>query len=394
VTKKIKNFYDAIKSNHFEKVTMRCPKCDHTQTPATECKACGLIFTRYKAIQKRKQNAREQHRASENTGKSGIRISSVIVLILFAVAGTYWYTGRSTPDASQPAVVTATNEHHSSIVLRPEKEPTATAQSKPNHRHATQHLNTIEQAKNATVTLETPFGSGSGFFITEEWIVTNRHVIEIDQNKTQKTEYEKAKRYANLEEKKLKDYRKKLRQIPKGPAKEQLIMLIEEKEEELSRALAILQKIEERFDLLERPVEASDIKIILADGSEYYANYMITSDNYDLAILSLFSNNQAKLPRAQRTLRQGDKVYTIGCPVGLRHTVTAGIFSGSRKRTSDGHIFLQTDAPINPGNSGGPLIDEHGFVHGINTSILANTEGIGFAIPIDAVFIEFESALQ
>ena len=101
------------------------------------------------------------------------------------------------------------------------------------------------------------------------------------------------------------------------------------------------------------------------------------------------------LRRAPDTYRiqQGDRVYTIGSPVGLRNTVTAGVFSGLRKREEDGNVLIQTDAPINPGNSGGPLIDERGYVRGVNTMILMNTEGIGFAIPIEKVFEDFGASI-
>jgi len=73
--------------------------------------------------------------------------------------------------------------------------------------------------------------------------------------------------------------------------------------------------------------------------------------------------------------------------------VTSGVFSGYRRISDKNEVFLQTDAAINPGNSGGPLVDAHGNVFGVNTMIMNNTEGIGFAISIETVFEEFGNSL-
>jgi serine protease Do len=82
-------------------------------------------------------------------------------------------------------------------------------------------------------------------------------------------------------------------------------------------------------------------------------------------------------------LEVGEWVVAIGSPLGLDHTVTAGIISAKGRSIQSGPYddFLQTDASINRGNSGGPLLNMDGQVVGINTAIAQRAQGIGFAIP-------------
>ena len=129
--------------------------------------------------------------------------------------------------------------------------------------------------------------------------------------------------------------------------------------------------------------------VTLVDNRELSAQVGQVSETYDLALLSI---NEVSCPCIEPdlnpSLEQGQKVYTIGSPVGLKHTVTSGIVSGLRRY--EGNVYIQTDAPINPGNSGGPLIDMNGKIIGVNTMVVKNAVGIGFAMPIKSVFDEFD----
>jgi serine protease Do len=83
-------------------------------------------------------------------------------------------------------------------------------------------------------------------------------------------------------------------------------------------------------------------------------------------------------------LAVGERVFAIGSPLGLERTVTEGIVS-TKTRQMQGELYLQTTAQINPGNSGGPLFNMRGEAIGVTNMKVAFGEGIGFAIPVDAV---------
>lgn len=80
----------------------------------------------------------------------------------------------------------------------------------------------------------------------------------------------------------------------------------------------------------------------------------------------------------------GDRVFAIGSPLGLERSVTEGIVS-TKMRAFQGELYLQTSTQINPGNSGGPLFNLKGEVVGITNMKAQFGEGIGFAIPVEAV---------
>jgi S1-C subfamily serine protease len=138
-------------------------------------------------------------------------------------------------------------------------------------------------------------------------------------------------------------------------------------------------------------VEGSDqLSVELNDGREFSGTVYGIDTLTDLAIVKIEATG---LPSAMlgdsSALKVGQLVVAIGSPLGTySNSVTSGIVSAKgRSITTDGNQnlnnLIQTDAAINPGNSGGPLLDAGGNVVGINTAIAADSNGIGFAIPIN-----------
>jgi S1-C subfamily serine protease len=141
--------------------------------------------------------------------------------------------------------------------------------------------------------------------------------------------------------------------------------------------------------------EGGSARVTVGDA-EYDATIVGTAKDQDLAVLHIEAPRDKLAPIRIGTsgdLEVGQKVYAIGNPFGLDHTLTTGIVS-ALGRTIDSAsgttIFdvIQTDAAINPGNSGGPLLDSGGRLIGVNTAIYSPSgasAGIGFAVPVDTV---------
>ncbi|MBI2949993.1 MAG: trypsin-like peptidase domain-containing protein [Verrucomicrobia bacterium] len=108
----------------------------------------------------------------------------------------------------------------------------------------------------------------------------------------------------------------------------------------------------------------------------------------DLALLKIEEKDAPKFSFIalgdSDALSVGDRVFAIGSPLGLERTVTEGILS-TKTRQLQGELYLQTTAQINPGNSGGPLFNMRGEVVGVTNMKMTFGEGLGFAIPVEAV---------
>jgi S1-C subfamily serine protease len=261
--------------------------------------------------------------------------------------------------------------------------------------------NPIEAARNATLFIKTEWGSqGSGFIINAGCdAVTNRHVVEFDAEKISKAIQSRPdfqSKVVSAQSKmefSLQQLKAIYSQVLAYEGNSKRARDIKEKIESMEADLAALpQKIDQEItakvgDEAWR-AEVKGFTAVLIDGTEYPAIKARYAPDSDLALFHLPTEGCPYLEYADsRELQQGQKLYTIGSPSGLAYSVTSGIFSGARDVNQ--HHVLQTDAPINPGNSGGPLITESGKVVGINTSVLRDTQGIGFAIPIETVGEEF-----
>jgi serine protease Do len=132
---------------------------------------------------------------------------------------------------------------------------------------------------------------------------------------------------------------------------------------------------------------AKEVTVTLATKEEYPAKVIGRDPKTDIALLRI--QPKGTLPAAtlgdSDKLRVGELVLAIGNPFGLSNTVTSGIVSAKGRVIGAGPYddFIQTDASINPGNSGGPLFNMQGEVIGINTAIIPNGQGIGFAVPVN-----------
>lgn len=153
--------------------------------------------------------------------------------------------------------------------------------------------------------------------------------------------------------------------------------------------------------------KAAAIRCVLTNKQEFDAKRIGTDPLTDISLLKLDLSSapglKGKLPFARfgdsQSLKIGDPVLAMGCPLALSQSVTRGIVANKElifsQKFSEPLLlegenvgllvrWIAHDAQILPGNSGGPLVNLQGEIVGIN-EINVGGRGLGGAIPADLV---------
>jgi S1-C subfamily serine protease len=143
-------------------------------------------------------------------------------------------------------------------------------------------------------------------------------------------------------------------------------------------------------------IVGTDSKAIvrLADSSEIEGQVVRSFADYDLAFIKVdVSGNKYGTLQEKPAIKVGQRVFAIGHPLGLKNTLTQGVVS-SIARLIRGTHYIQTDAAVNPGNSGGPLLNDFAEVIGLNTLVVRDVQGIGFAVPTQVILDRYQEVVE
>lgn len=146
---------------------------------------------------------------------------------------------------------------------------------------------------------------------------------------------------------------------------------------------------------------ATTVAVRLHNGKSFSADVIGYDAQTDIAVIKINAKDlhAVTIGRSSK-LSVGDLAVVIGNPLGkLGGTVTSGIISAKDRQIQlegRNRTLLQTDAAINEGNSGGALFNAKGQLVGIVVAKGSGSgiEGLGFAIPIDAVASSLDDIIE
>ena len=140
-----------------------------------------------------------------------------------------------------------------------------------------------------------------------------------------------------------------------------------------------------------------NITVVIPGGKSFNASIVGVDSITDIALLKIEGDKfEACNLGDSNNVKVGEWAIALGNPKNLisnaqyQPIASAGIISAINADfnidSKSGTLLdnmIQTDASLNPGNSGGPLLDSNGDVIGINTFMRADSQNLGFAIPIN-----------
>ncbi len=150
---------------------------------------------------------------------------------------------------------------------------------------------------------------------------------------------------------------------------------------------------------------AREVTVTTADGKKHRQVLVRAFDaGRDVVLLAVDAADLPPLELGDSSgLEIGERLVTIGNPLGLARTVSEGVLSGWREppppdlgeeeaaatpmlRGLPGFSVLQISAQISPGSSGGPVFDPRGEVVGLAASgVHYGMLDLNFAIPVEAL---------
>ncbi len=120
---------------------------------------------------------------------------------------------------------------------------------------------------------------------------------------------------------------------------------------------------------------SDEVTLVNVQGKYLAATVILRDIENDIAFIKVENPSELPpaLPLSEKHQRLGSSVFTIGFPridvMGKTPKLSDGIIS-SVNGINDNPFSYQITVPIQPGNSGGPLINMHGEVVGMVTSML------------------------
>lgn len=145
----------------------------------------------------------------------------------------------------------------------------------------------------------------------------------------------------------------------------------------------------------------TEIRIYFSEAENDYVIPQVifysAPEDKDIAILKLPSPTDKRIPlilRRSDEVSSGEDAYALGFPgvsdqlqTDIRRdvsdvTITKGVISKRSTTVGSTYEAFQMDVAINPGNSGGPLVDDKGFVLGVNTAGLNMNFSTGARVEI------------